>query len=228
MSTRYYRVQVGAFQQVDNAKRLMENLKAKGFKPVVVTTDDYFKIQVGAFTKLSNAQKRLDELHKAGFFTALIMTADNKVVTDYHDIIKVLNSWCERPDARKIVYDIIIKHGYKTDIDHAWCVETIVAAILEVGGKDLLNKLVGGFTTWSRGLKKRAKELGTYHSGSKGIQAGDIVLYGKGDVPNHSEFAIDSSYNISGNYKRKGDKVASVHKRKRNGRIIHGYIRPRY
>ena len=140
-----------------------------------------------------------------------------KAKTGWEKVLSVLNTIMAAKDPHKKVIEILKKHGHTLKESEAWCSETIVAAFLEAG----LSAIIGGYAADAPTLKRHAKNLGIWHSGSSGIRAGDIVLYG-GDAPNHTEIAIDGTYNISGNYS------GTVKKRKRSGRTIHGYIRPKY
>lgn len=80
--------------------------------------------------------------------------------------------------------------------------------------------LIGGYAADSGTIKVHAKKLGIWHDGSSGIRPGDIVIYGS--TPNHTEFAIGDDLNISGNYR------GGCSRRKRSGRTINGYVRPKY
>lgn len=62
-----YRVQVGAFSNLSNAKNFEKQVKAKGFQTYLVKVDKYYKVQVGAFSKKSNADNYAKEVKKAGF-----------------------------------------------------------------------------------------------------------------------------------------------------------------
>lgn len=133
------------------------------------------------------------------------------------EIIDVLNGFIAAGDPHQEVIDTLKGFGHALKSSSAWCSETVVAAFLKAGYGDL----IGGYAGSAPALKKRAQKLGIWHGGSSGIRAGDIVLYGSGE-PNHTEYAIDGTYNISGNYN------GTVKKRRRTGRAIHGFIRPDY
>ena len=62
-----YRVQVGAFSNLSNAKNFEKQVKAKGFSTYLVKVDNLYKVQVGAFGKKSNADNYAKEVKKAGF-----------------------------------------------------------------------------------------------------------------------------------------------------------------
>ncbi|MBQ9631754.1 MAG: endo alpha-1,4 polygalactosaminidase [Lachnospiraceae bacterium] len=223
MGKTQYKVQIGAYRQKANADKMVAKLKKAGIPAAVVTAGDLMKVQCGAFTVKANADKRLEEVKKKGFLNAVIVTVPGTdpepaaVKTGWKKVLAVLERIMAAKDPHQKVIDILKKHGNTLKASSAWCSETVVAAFLEAG----LVNLIGGYTTNAPSLKKHAKTLGIWHSGSSGIKAGDIVLYGSGE-PNHTEIAIDGTYNISGNYN------GTVKKRKRAGRTINGYIRPKY
>lgn len=65
-----HKVQLGAYKDKTNAKRMTKALKAKGFSAALVEMDDLTKVQAGAFSDKDNADQRVRELHDAGFSTA--------------------------------------------------------------------------------------------------------------------------------------------------------------
>ena len=221
MAKTLYKVQAGAFRQKANAEKMAAKVKAKGIPATVVNSDGLLKVQAGAFRQKANAEKRLAALKKAGWPNAVIITVPGTdpapIQTGWDKVLAVLNSIMKASNPHQRVIDILKKHGHTLKESSAWCSETVVVAFLESGQENL----IGGYAADAPTLKKHAKSLGIWHDGSSGIKAGDIVLYGSGE-PNHTEIAIDSEYNISGNYE------GTVKKRKRGGRTIHGYIRPKY
>ena len=223
MSKTTYKVQIGAYRQKDNAQKMAAKLKKAGIPAAIVTVDGLMKVQCGAFTVKANAEKRLAEVKKKGFLNAVLITvpgtdpAPAPVLTGWDKVLSVLNDIMAAKDPHQKVIEILKKHGHTLKESSAWCSETIVAAFLEAGLVDL----IGGYAADAPSLKKHAKGLGIWNDGSSGIMPGNIVLYGSGE-PNHTEIALDGTYNISGNYE------GTVKKRKRAGRTINGYIRPRY
>ena len=139
-------------------------------------------------------------------------------MTTVYDVLKSLAKYDGSPNAHDMVIADCKKYAGKTvSKSAAWCSETVGAALAVAGGLFL----TGGFQSSATELKKHAPK-GTWHSGSSGILPGDIVLYGSNGKPNHTEFAIGHDINISGNYNK------GVYRRKRSGRFIVGYIRPKY
>ena len=68
----YYRVQVGAFSNRENAEHLLQMLLADGLPAFMLYTDDLYKVQVGAFLKLTNAinmERRVRELGYSTYIT---------------------------------------------------------------------------------------------------------------------------------------------------------------
>lgn len=63
-----YKVQVGAFENEENAEQLADELKEKGYETFVDTGDDgLYKVQVGAFENEDNAERLADELEDEGY-----------------------------------------------------------------------------------------------------------------------------------------------------------------
>ena len=223
MSKTVYKVQIGAYRQKSNAQKIATKLKKAGIPTAIVTVDGLMKVQCGAFTVKANAEKRLAKVKKKGFLNAVLITvpgtdpAPAPALKGWSKVLAILTGIMTSKDPHRKVIDILKKYGHTLKESSAWCSETIVAAFLEAG----LGKLIGGYAADAPTLKKHAKSLGIWHDGSSGIGPGDIVLYGSGD-PNHTEIALDGVYNISGNYE------GTVKKRKREGRTINGYIRPKY
>lgn len=226
-----YKIQVGAYREKANAQKTVDRMKKAGFPAAIVTVEGLMKVQCGAFSIRENADKRLQEVKKKGFLNAIMVTVpgidtgktwqnDGKteaMTSAWEKVLAVLNRIMKASNPHKQVIEILKQHGHTLKESSAWCSETVVAAFLEPGLVDL----IGGYAADAPTLKKHAKSLGIWHSGPYGIKAGDIVLYGSGD-PHHTEIAIDGAYNISGNYN------GTVKKRKRAGRTINGYIRPKY
>ena len=66
---RLYRVQVGAFRIRENADRLLNELKSRGYQAFIVMEDGLYKVQVGAFSVLDNAVKLETRLKRQGYDT---------------------------------------------------------------------------------------------------------------------------------------------------------------
>ncbi|WP_307257940.1 N-acetylmuramoyl-L-alanine amidase [Oikeobacillus pervagus] len=67
--TSYYRVQVGAFHNKENALSLVKKLKEKGFEayiPEKTSASNLYQVQAGAFYNKENAQDLVDQLKKIG------------------------------------------------------------------------------------------------------------------------------------------------------------------
>ncbi len=69
-----HKVQLGAYKDKENAKKMGKNLKAKGFNAIEVKMDGLRKIQAGAFSKQENADQLVKKLHEAGFDSAKKIT----------------------------------------------------------------------------------------------------------------------------------------------------------
>ena len=68
----YYRVQVGAFRNRENADRLVYQLTDKEFPAFLLYEDGFYKVQVGAFLQLGNAIRMEQRLRDAGYSTVIV------------------------------------------------------------------------------------------------------------------------------------------------------------
>jgi len=135
-----------------------------------------------------------------------------------YDVLSAAAKYDGKPKAHEDVLATLKKHGHTVKSSAAWCSETVMAYFYDAGCIDL----IGGYAADSGTIKSHAKKLGIWHSGSSGILPGDIVLYGSDGKTNHTEFAVGADTNISGNYN------GGCSRRKRSGRSIIGYVRPKY
>lgn len=71
-TTKYYRVQCGAFSNENHAKKLNDELKAKGFNCVIKKLDNLFKLQLGAYSNRDNAEKMLLKVKSKGFDAIIV------------------------------------------------------------------------------------------------------------------------------------------------------------
>lgn len=67
-----YRVQVGAYKNPSNARRMAESMKAKGFDTLLIKSGSLYKVQSGAFSKKANAENLKDRLKSSGFDVIII------------------------------------------------------------------------------------------------------------------------------------------------------------
>lgn len=65
----YYRVQTGAFKNLDNAVRMNDDLEAQGYPVFIIEKNGYYLVQVGAFRNLSNAVRMEGILRSNGYQT---------------------------------------------------------------------------------------------------------------------------------------------------------------
>ena len=135
-----------------------------------------------------------------------------------YNVLSAAAKYDGNPKAHEAVIATLKKHGHAVKSSVAWCSETVMAYFFDAGCIDL----IGGYAADSGTIKSHAKKLGIWHSGSSGILPGDIVLYGSDGKTNHTEFAVGADINISGNYH------GGCSRRKRSGRSIVGYVRPKY
>jgi N-acetylmuramoyl-L-alanine amidase len=64
-----YRVQVGVFNQRENAEALLKSLHNQGYPAFLVEEDGSYKVQVGAYAELENAAKMEAFLRSQGYST---------------------------------------------------------------------------------------------------------------------------------------------------------------
>ncbi len=72
--TTLYKVQVGAFSIRANADNLANELRNKGYSPIVVTAGGLYKVQVGAFSIRANAEALVDELESKGYEAIIVIS----------------------------------------------------------------------------------------------------------------------------------------------------------
>lgn len=68
----YFRVQVGAYKNPENAKKMVAQLKSEGFDAIIKQYGDIFRVQVGAYSKRENAENMLVKVKAAGHKDAFI------------------------------------------------------------------------------------------------------------------------------------------------------------
>lgn len=68
----YYRVQVGAFRNRENADRLLYELQAEGYPAFLLYEDGLYRVQVGAFLQVGNAINMEQRLRDAGYTTVIV------------------------------------------------------------------------------------------------------------------------------------------------------------
>ena len=69
-----HKVQLGAYKDESNAKKMVSALKVKGFRASIIKMDGLYKVQAGAFSSKDGADRLVKELHEAGFDTAKRIT----------------------------------------------------------------------------------------------------------------------------------------------------------
>lgn len=65
----YYRVQVGAFRNYENAQRMLNRLHMEGLPGFISFDGEYYRVQVGAYAMLQNAIRMEQELREQGYGT---------------------------------------------------------------------------------------------------------------------------------------------------------------
>ena len=84
-----YKVQLGAYNNKENAEKQMNFIKSKGFEAIIVKVDNLYKVQVGAFSNKSNAEKMLNEIKKAGFSGFITSKGGSTVTSTKKDITTI-------------------------------------------------------------------------------------------------------------------------------------------
>ena len=69
-----HKVQIGAYKDKSNAKRIASALKKAGIKNTTIEMDGFYKVQCGAFSQQAGADQLVGSLHVAGFPSAKRIT----------------------------------------------------------------------------------------------------------------------------------------------------------
>ncbi|MGN0161391.1 MAG: SPOR domain-containing protein [Lachnospiraceae bacterium] len=69
MNRKLYRVQVGAYQNKENADRMLNSLLSDGFPAFMIFDDGLYKVQVGAYEFLPNAIRMENNLRRYRYNT---------------------------------------------------------------------------------------------------------------------------------------------------------------
>ncbi|MBE3575439.1 MAG: SPOR domain-containing protein, partial [Firmicutes bacterium] len=72
----WYRVQVGAFRQQQNAAQVAQRIKEQGY-PAFVSTGPLFRVQAGAFQDRTRAEKLKRKLASQGFDATVVAVSPN-------------------------------------------------------------------------------------------------------------------------------------------------------
>lgn len=75
-----YRVQVGAYSHLENARRQLAAIQGKGFDAMVKKIGNLYKVQTGAYSVKANAEAQLARIKAAGFDDAYITTESGGTV----------------------------------------------------------------------------------------------------------------------------------------------------
>ncbi|WP_147534444.1 N-acetylmuramoyl-L-alanine amidase [Bacillus marasmi] len=68
-----YKVQIGAFRVKENAIKLADEARAKGFNSTILIRDGLYKVQLGAFRSKTNADALLARAKNAGFSAFIVV-----------------------------------------------------------------------------------------------------------------------------------------------------------
>ncbi|SLL32579.1 N-acetylmuramoyl-L-alanine amidase [Mycobacteroides abscessus subsp. abscessus] len=69
INTTIYRVQIGAFENKENANKLEAKASSEGFATAVLFRNNLYIVQIGAFSSRSNAEQLAAKAEEAGFTT---------------------------------------------------------------------------------------------------------------------------------------------------------------
>ena len=106
-----HKVQLGAYKDKENAKKMGRNLKAKGFNAAEVKMDGLRKIQAGAFSTQENADKLVKKLHEAGFDSAKRITLFDGKPSAFIDgvtqeeVFSLITDYDAEVDGKKGIFD---------------------------------------------------------------------------------------------------------------------------
>lgn len=75
-----YKVQAGAFKNVDNAEKLHEKMEANGIDAFVIQENKLYKVQAGAYSKKENAEAQLKKVTKLVGDGFIVETGETKSV----------------------------------------------------------------------------------------------------------------------------------------------------
>ena len=78
-NNRLYKVQVGAFKNLNNAKKLAQTLEAGGYNVYVPKESGLYRVQVGAFRNKNNCKKLAEKLKKDGCQVYIVDKSDKKL-----------------------------------------------------------------------------------------------------------------------------------------------------
>ncbi len=135
------------------------------------------------------------------------------------DYLTALAKYDGSETAHEDVIKTLKSHGHSAKMGDAWCTETLMAAMYDAGGIDL----IGGYAQNSGTLRKNAQKKGIWHSGTSGILPGDILVFGDSNgKPNHTEANVGYYLDVAGNYN------GGCGRRSYRGRNVLGYVRPKY
>ena len=138
------------------------------------------------------------------------------------DVLHAVAKYDGSPTAHKDVVSCLKKHGHNVSMSDQWCTETIMAALYDA---DAI-KTIGGCKLSAGDVKKQAEKNGIWHKGQAGILPGNIIIYGRNGIPNHTEIAIGNNITVAGNHKEITPDTCD--RRKWKGRSVVGYVRPKY
>ena len=81
-----YRVQVGAYSKLENARRQLAAIQGKGFEALVKKFGNLYKVQTGAYSVKANAEAQLARVKTAGFEDAYITKESGGTVVATDDV----------------------------------------------------------------------------------------------------------------------------------------------
>lgn len=81
-----YRVQVGAYSELENARRQLAAIQGKGFEALVKKFGNLYKVQTGAYSVKANAEAQLVRVKAAGFEDAYITQESGGTVVATDDV----------------------------------------------------------------------------------------------------------------------------------------------
>src|SRR4051794_19890369 len=68
-----FRVQIGAFEDKDNAEQVLEKVKASGFQTYLRQENNFYKVQIGAFSIRNNAEELKSRANAVGLNAVIVI-----------------------------------------------------------------------------------------------------------------------------------------------------------
>lgn len=124
ISSKLYKVQVGAFKNRTNAEKLVSELKSKNISTYIINKGGLYKVQCGAYSNADNARNMAQKLNNLGYSTYIENLNESKQVNkgtpyrvncEYPNIrssASLNSSIVRRPKKNDIIYVVGQENGF--------------------------------------------------------------------------------------------------------------------